>query len=298
MPKLSLNELEAFATLARHLSFQKAANTLGVSRSAVSHTISGLETNLGIRLFNRTTRSVSLTDAGSKLQERLAPLLRGLTAALDGVAEERGEPGGTLRINASKGPATILLRRVVPQFLAQHPNVELDLVSEGRLVDIVAENFDAGVRLYESIPRDMVAVRFGGDVRFVAIASPDYLAIHALLETPDDLLRHRCIRQRLPSGKRYRWELNRRGEEMVIDPPGVLTLDDNDLMVQAAIDGLGVAFVPESFAQEGLSSGRLVRLLPEWCPPFPGLALYYPGNRYVPAALRAFIDVLKVGAKD
>jgi DNA-binding transcriptional LysR family regulator len=296
MPRPSLNELEAFTAVARHLSFQKAADALGISRSALSHMVIGLERSLGVRLLNRTTRSVSPTNAGSRLLQRLTPVLHGLDAAIDGVAEERGDPSGPLRINASKGPARLLLRRVVPRFLARHPNVELDLVSEGRLVDIVAENFDAGVRLYESIPQDMIAVRFGGDVRFVAVASPDYLKNHTAPETPDDLLRHSCIRQRLPSGKRYRWEFNRRGEEFVVDPPGALTLDDNDLMVEAAMDGLGIAYVPESFARAALESRRLVQILGDWCPPFPGLALYYPGNRYVPTALRAFIAIMKAEA--
>ena len=294
MARPTLGELEAFAAVAWHLSFQKAADALGISRSALSHTVIGLEKALGIRLFNRTTRSVSPTDAGLRLIERLAPILRDLNAALDGVAEERGDPSGTLRINASKGPAQLLLRRVVPEFLARYPKVELDLVSEGRLVDIVKQNFDAGVRLYESVPQDMIAIRFGGDARFVAIASPAYLADRPPLETPDDLLRQSCIRQRLPGGRRYRWEFNRRGEAFVIDPPGALTLDDNDLMVQAAMGGLGIAYVPETFAEAGLQSRRLVHVLEDWCPPFPGLALYYPGTRYVPAALRAFIDVLKL----
>jgi DNA-binding transcriptional LysR family regulator len=298
MARPSLNELEALVTLARHLSFQNAAGALGISRSALSHTIIGLERTLGVRLFNRTTRSVSLTDAGLRLLERLSPALRSLDAALDGVADERGDPSGRLRINASKGPARFLLRHVVPQFLARYPLVELDLVSDGRLVDIVAENFDAGVRLYEAVPHDMIAVRFGGPARFIAIAAPGYLTGCRALETPDDLRGHRCIRQRLPSGKRYRWEFNRRGEEIVIDPPGLLTLDDNDLMVQAAMDGLGIAFVPESFAEEALRSHRLVEVLPDWCPRFPGLALYHPANRYVPAALRAFIDILKAAGQD
>ncbi|MBW4023380.1 MAG: LysR family transcriptional regulator [Proteobacteria bacterium] len=297
MGHATLSELEAFAAVARALSFQKAADALGVSRSALSHTIIGLEKSLGVRLFNRTTRSVSPTDAGARLLERLTPVLRELSTALDETAEARGEPGGTLRINASKGPARLLLQRVVPRFLANCPNVELDLVSEGRLVDIVAEHFDAGVRLYDSIPQDMVAVRFGGEARFIAVVSPDYLAGAAPLETPDDLRHHRCIRQRLPSGKRYRWEFSRRGEELVIDPPGALTLDDNDLMVEAARSGLGVAYVPESFAETGLRTGGLVQVLSDWCPPFAGLALYYPRNRYVPAALRAFIDTLKAEAR-
>lgn len=293
MTRPTLNELEAFAAVARHLSFQKAADALGISRSALSHTLIGLERRLGVRLLNRTTRSVAPTNAGLRLLERLTPILKGLDAAIDGLAEARGEPSGLLRINANKRAAHFLLGAVVPRFLARHSQVELDLVSEGRLVDIVAENFDAGVRLYEAVPQDMIAVRFGGDVRFIATASTDYLEGRPPLKTPDDLTNHTCIRQRLPSGKRYRWEFNRRGEEFVVDPSGTLTLDDNDLLVQAAMAGLGIAYVPESFAQAGLSSGRLVRLLSDWCPPSPGLALYYPGNRYIPATLRAFIDILK-----
>ena len=293
MVKPTLGELEAFAALARHLGFGKAAGALGVSRSALSHTVIGLERRLGVRLFNRTTRSVALTEAGAGLLERLTPVLRELDAALDGVAAARGEPGGTLRISAGRGPARLLLARAVPAFLRRYPRVEVDLVSDGRLVDIVAEGFDAGVRLYEAIPQDMVAVRFGGDVRFVAVASARYLEGRAGLETPDDLMGHRCIRQRLPSGRRYRWEFSRHGEEIVVDPPGMLTLDDNELMVEAAADGLGIAYVPESFARTALASGRLVAVLADWCPPFAGLALYYPANRYVPAALRAFIEVVR-----
>lgn len=293
MTRPTLNELEAFAAVARHLSFQRAADALGLSRSALSHTLIGLERRLGVRLLNRTTRSVAPTNAGLRLLERLTPILKGLDAALDGLAEARGEPSGLLRINANKRAAQLLLGAVVPRFLARHPQVELDLVSEGRLVDIVAEDFDAGVRLYDAVPADMIAVRFGGDVRFIAIASTDYLKGRVPVTTPDDLTHHTCIRQRLPSGKRYRWEFSRLGEEFVVDPPGALTLDDNDLLVQAAMAGLGIAYVPESFAQAGLSSGRLVRILPDWCPPSPGLALYYPENRYIPAALRAFIDLLK-----
>jgi DNA-binding transcriptional LysR family regulator len=293
MARPTLNELAAFAAVAEHRSFRKAADTIGVSRSALSHALLGLEQNLGIRLLNRTTRSVALTEAGAHLLASIRPVLQDLDTALDMLAEARGAPAGTLRINANKRAARLLLRDVVPPFLAKFPNVELDLVSDGRLVDIVDAGFDAGVRLAEDVPQDMIAVRFGGDVRFVTIASKSYLAGRTIPTTPDDLRRHQCIRHRLPSGKRYRWEFSKRGEEMIVDVPGVLTLDDNDLMVHAAADGLGIAFVPEAFAQSGLASGELVVVLGDWCPPIPGLALYYPGNRHVPSALRAFIDVLK-----
>jgi DNA-binding transcriptional LysR family regulator len=289
----TFNELAAFAAVAEHRSFRKAADAIGVSRSALSHALLGLEQNLGVRLLNRTTRSVSLTAAGAHLLAGIGPVLQDLDTALDALAEARGAPAGTLRINANKSAARRLLREVVPQFLSRYPNVELDLVSDGRLVDIVATGFDAGIRLAEDVPQDMIAVKFGGDVRFITVASPAYLARRTAPTTPDDLRLHHCIRHRLPSGKRYRWEFSKHGEEMIIDVPGPLTLDDNDLMVQVATDGLGIAYVPEGFAQKNLGSGRLVSVLADWCPPIRGLTLYYPGNRHVPSALRAFIDVLK-----
>ncbi|MEO9337137.1 LysR family transcriptional regulator [Mesorhizobium sp. SB112] len=297
MTRPSLNDLASFAAIANHRSFRKAAEIMGVSRSALSHAMIGLEKNLGIRLLNRTTRSVSLTEAGARLLAHLGPVLQDLDTALDSLADVRGTPSGTLRINANKSGAAILLREVVPPFLAHHPEVEIDLVSEGRLVDIVEQGFDAGVRLTEAVPRDMVAVKFGGDVRFIAVASPDYLERRDPPTAPDDLHAHRCIRQRLPSGKRYRWEFSKHGAEVIVDVPGTLTLDDNDLLVAAAARGLGIAYLPESFARTLLDSGRLVTVLEDWCPPSPGLALYYPRNRHVPSTLRAFIDTLKATSR-
>lgn len=205
----------------------------------------------------------------------------------------RGAPAGTLRLNANKRAARLLLRDVVPRFLLSYPNVDLDLVSDGRLVDIVETGFDAGVRLAEDVPQDMIAVRFGGDVRFVAVASPTYLAKQTAPTTPDDLHLHSCIRHRLPSGKRYRWEFSKGDQEIAVDVPGVLTLDDSELMVEAAASGLGIAYVPEGVARRSIERGQLEVTLAEWCPDIPGLALYYPGRRHVPSALRAFITVLK-----
>ena len=293
MARPSLNDLAAFAAVANHGSFRKAADSMGVSRSALSHAIIGTEGKLGIRLLNRTTRSVSLTQAGAQLLERLDPVLADLDRALDTLSEARGSPSGELRINANKGGARVLLQEIVPRFLEVHPNVEVDLVSEGRLVDIVKQGFDAGVRLLEAVPQDMVAVSFGGDVRFVAIAAPSYLQDRGVPDTPGDLQAHVCIRQRLPSGKRYRWEFTRRDEEFSIDVPGSLSLDDNDLLVEAALAGQGIAYVPEHFAGLYLRTGQLLTVLADWCPPTPGLALYYPRNRHMPSPLRAFIDVLK-----
>ncbi|TBY73974.1 LysR family transcriptional regulator [Rhizobium leguminosarum bv. viciae] len=293
MVRPSLNDLAAFAAVASHQSFRRAADIMGVSRSALSHAIIGLEAKLDVRLLNRTTRSVSLTQAGARLLARLDPVLQELDQALDTLSEERGTPSGTLRINANKSGSRILLAEVVPRFLDLYLDVELDLVSEGRLVDIVEQGFDAGIRLLETVPKDMVAVKFGGDVRFIAVAAPSYLDGKARPHTPDDLYAHCCVRQRLPSGKRYRWEFSKRGAEVAIDVPGNLTLDDNDLLVQAAADGRGIAYVPEYFAQPFLGSSQLVTVLDDWCPPTPGLALYYPRSRHVPSPLRAFIDLLR-----
>ena len=293
MNKPTLADLTAFSTVATHRSFRRAADALGVSRSALSHAVLALERELGVRLLNSTTRSVSPTEAGEALLVRLSPVLRELDEALDAVAEARGNPSGTLRISANESAARLLLKTVVPRFLARFPDMSVDLVADGRLVDIVEQGFDAGVRLGESIPGDMVAVRLGDNLRFVAVAAPSYLVGRTPPITPDDLRDHRCIRQRLPSGKRYRWEFCKHGQEVAVDVLGVLTLDHNGLMVEAAADGLGIAYVPESVARDWLDDGRLVTVLYDWCPLIPGLCLYYPGHRHVPAGLRAFIDVLK-----
>ena len=289
----TLNDLKAFAAVAGHRSFRKAADELGLSPSSLSHVMRTLESSLGVRLLNRTTRSVAPTEAGEHLLARLAPTLRDLATALDEVALFRGLPSGTLRVNANETAARLLLKTVVPTFLGRYPDMALDLVAEGRFVDIVAEGFDAGVRLGEALPQDMVAVRFGGDARFFAVASPAYLTRHPAPETPEDLKNHRCIRNRLPSGKLYRWEFEKHGQEVTVDAPGALTLDHIELMTEAAAAGLGIAYVPERAARPYLQDARLVTVLSDWCPQIPGLFLYYPGHRHVPAGLRAFIDVLK-----
>lgn len=201
----SLGDLTAFAAIAAHRSFRKAADELGLSPSTLSHMMRGLEATLGVRLLHRTTRSVAPTEAGAQLVVRLGPVLRDLDGALTELAASAGRPGGTLRINTTDTAARLLLQTVVPAFLRRHPGITLDLVTEGRLIDIVAEGFDAGIRLGEAVPQDMIAVRFGGDIRFLAVAARAYLAGHGTPGIPDDLRRHACIRIRLPSGKPYRW---------------------------------------------------------------------------------------------
>ncbi len=293
MNKPTLAELRAFMAIAEHGSFRRAADLLGITRSSLSHVMRGLEDRLGARLLHRTTRSVSLTETGERLLKRIDPLMSGLDAALEDVAGEQGRLTGELRINGSEGAIRLLLRNIVPEFMTRYPGVTLDLVAEGKLVDIVGQGFDAGIRLGEAVPRDMIAVRLSPDLRFLAVASPDYLAMYPAPETPDDLARHQCLRQRLPSGKRYRWEFQKRAEEVAIDVPGNLTLDNTQLMVEAAEDGLGIAYVPEDYARIALKEGRLIAVLEDWCPPVPGLFLYFSGNRHVPAALRALIEMVR-----
>lgn len=293
MMDVSLPELRAFVLVAQQRSFRRAADLAGVSRSSLSHALRGLERSLGTRLLHRTTRSVALTEAGDRLLARLAPMLRDMDDMLGAVSGEGSAVGGVLRINANEGGARWLLHNAVPGFLQQYPRVSLELLTDGKLIDIIAEGFDAGVRLRETVPQDMVAVPFGGDARFIAVAAPAYITERGSPETPHDLQGHRCIRQRLPSGKAYRWEFARDGQELAIDVPGDVTLDNNTLMVEAAIGGLGVAFVPEAYARPALDEDRLMTVLDDWSPPGPGLCLYYSRNRHLPATLRAFIEVVR-----
>ncbi|NEJ19588.1 LysR family transcriptional regulator [Rhizobium leguminosarum] len=287
-----LADLRALSAIVTHRSFRKAADELGLSPSTLSHTMRSLEANMGVRLLNRTTRSVAATEAGERLVTRLTPLFRDFDLALEEVNEFRGHPSGTLKINTSEIAARVLLDAAVPTFLTRYPDMSLDLVTDNRLIDVVADGFDAGIRLREAVPLDMIAVEFGGDTRFVAVASPAYLAAHPAPQTPDALKTHACIRFRLPSGKLFRWEFEKHGHELVVDVPGVLTLDHVELMAQAAAKGLGIAYVSDRSARPFLESGALVTVLDDWCPAIPGLCLYYPGHRHVPQGLRAFITVL------
>jgi len=288
-----LNELSAFIAIATQRSFRKAADALGLSASTLSHMMRTLEHRMGARLLNRTTRSVSPTAAGEMLLARLQPILRDLDIALAEVDEFSGQPSGILRINASEIAALLLLRSVIPTFLNRYPKMHLDLAAEGKFVDIVSQGFDAGIRLGESVPQDMIAIRFGGPARLIPVASPSYLAMHGTPQTPDDLAGHNCVRFRLPSGKLFHWEFEKNGQEISVDVNGHLTLDRVDLMAEAALLGLVIAFVPERTALPFIETGRLTGLLDSWCPKFPGLVLYYPGHRLVPPGLRAFVDVLR-----
>lgn len=293
MLRAGLSELTAFVAIADARSFRAAARTLGVSPSALSHSTRGLEERLGVRLFNRTTRSVALTEAGEQLLQRVGPAMAELADAVNEVVSTRDRPSGSIRINASENGAKYIVRHVLPDFLAAYPGIHVEFVVDTRLVDIVADGFDAGIRVLQDVPRDMVAIRFSPDMRFAAVASPDYLSRHEPPKAPDDLAQHRCIRFRFESGALYRWDLEHRGKTASIDVDGPMTLGNINVMVEAALAGIGIAWVPDYQVADHLASGRLVQLLPEWSPAFPGLCLYYPANRHPPTALRLFAQAVR-----
>ncbi|MGH7785760.1 MAG: LysR family transcriptional regulator [Candidatus Binatia bacterium] len=293
MARTGIPELTAFIAIAEQRSFRGAARVLEVTPSALSHAMRGLEARIGVRLFNRTTRSVALTGQGEQLLRRVRPAMADLDDAIKEVASARDRPSGAIRISTPHTGAAPLVRHVLPGFLAAYPDIKVEFVVDGRFVDIVADGFDAGIRLLEAVPRDMVAIRFGEDMRMIPTASPAYLARHGTPKTPNDLLRHRCIRHRFDSGAIYRWELERRGKNLKLDVPGQLTLGDIKLMIEAAVAGVAISLLPVNLVAEELADGRLVNVLSEWCPPFPGFCLYYPANRHPPAALRLFAQAVR-----
>ena len=293
MTQPSLASLEAFLAVARHGSFRRAAAERGVVPSAVSHVIRGLEEALGVRLFNRTSRSIHLTEAGQHLLERIGPALGELEAALGGVDVFRGQPAGVLRVNLPRIANELVVQPMVGRFLAAHPAVRLEVVSHDGLVDIVAGGFDAGIRRDRRLAPGMIAVPVGRAQRFAVVGAPSYLAGRDLPRTPQDLHAHACIGRHFPDGTRYAWEFARDGEALEVEVSGPLVVDDTALMVRAALDGVGLAFVFESLVADHLAAGCLVRVLEAWCPAGPRFFLYYPGRRQVPAALRAFIDMVR-----
>jgi DNA-binding transcriptional LysR family regulator len=297
MSRPSTNDLSAFVAVATHRSFRRAADELGTAPSTLSHAMRALEERIGVRLLNRTTRSVWPTEAGFQLLGQLQPALASLDDALDSVAAFRGNVAGTVRINAPRLGAVLLVRDVLPLMSERFPDVTVDIVVEGRLIDIVSAGFDAGVRLVGSIPRDMIAVPLAGSMRFLCVASPAYLKRAGVPKTPEDLKRHRCIGHRLPGGKLYRWEFERAGQALTIDSAGSVILDEEDLMAQAAIEGLGIAYVAGPAAAPALKAGKLREVLSDWTQAAEGVAIYYPGHRAVPRALRAFLDVVREVAK-
>ena len=293
MYKSRLVELEAVLAVARRQGFRSAAAELGMSTSALSNAVAGLEASLGVRLFHRTTRSVSLTEAGEQFVARVAPAFADIRGAMEAASSQRQTPAGTLRINTALGAARMIFAPLVVEYLQRYPDMTVDIITEGRTIDIVAEGCDAGIRPRELVPRDMVRVPIGRDMRMAVVATPEYLAEHPKPMSPADLGAHHCIRARMPSGAPYRWEFAQHGETLHVDVPGTLILDAPVLMLDATRASMGLAYLAEWYVVDDIAAGRLVRVLQEWTPPFAGLALYYPAGRHVPPGLRAFIDLIR-----
>jgi DNA-binding transcriptional LysR family regulator len=293
MREIGFAEMSAFAEVAAQKSFAKAAAQLGVSRSSLSETIRGIEDRLGVRLLNRTTRSVAPTEAGERLLARLAPLLGDFKDALDSVNEFRSSPTGLLRLTVPPPAAKLLMEPLLARFLAAHPKITLEVSADGTLRDIVRERFDAGIRIGARIDRDMIAMAVGGDLPSVVVASPGYLKTRPKPAKPPDLQAHNCIRIRFPSGAFKAWTFEKAGRKVEVDVDGTLIVNEEPLQRRAAVDGIGIAYTLAEFVEPDLREGRLVRLLEDWTPRLPGFYLYYPSRRQIPAPLQAFIDFLK-----
>ncbi|MEW5424214.1 LysR family transcriptional regulator [Amorphus sp. 3PC139-8] len=294
---IDLGDLNAFMAVARANGFREGARTSGTSASRLSDAVRRLEADLGVRLLNRTTRSVVPTEAGQRLLERLEPALNEVEAALDVVNRFRDRPAGTLRLNVPVSAARLVLPTIVPPFLAAYPDIRLEVIADESFVDVLAAGCDAGIRYDERLEQDMIAVPIGpATQRYATAASPAYLDRHGRPEHPRDLLRHACLQGRFASGAMLTWEFERDGEEIEIEPKGPLLVrigGATDLLVDAAVAGTGIVALFEDWLQPYFNDGRLEPVLECWWPRFTGPFLYYPGRRLVPAPLRAFIDFVK-----
>ncbi|MCJ8139163.1 LysR family transcriptional regulator [Falsirhodobacter halotolerans] len=281
MLRENITDLIAFATVARESSFTRAAGQLGVSQSALSHSITGLEKRLGLRLLTRTTRSVAPTDAGERLLQTLAPRLQEIELTLKDIADMREVPAGTIRLTVPDFAVEKLLwPRLMPVVMA-YPDVNLEIVVDYSLTDIAADRFDGGVRYGDSVSQGMIAMPIGPDVRQLCVATPDYLDRRGRPGVPNDLLHHNCINVRLPShGGIYSWEFSQGGRDLRIRAPGQLTFNSAAPMLAATLDGAGICMLPDFYVAEHLASGHLQTVLEDWCPPFPGLHLFYPSRRH------------------
>ena len=287
--------MSAFLTVAQERSFTRAAKRLGVSPSALSHAIKGLEEQIGVRLLARTTRSVAATDAGEQLIARLAPALTDIRDALGRVAGLRDTPAGRVRLVVSPLAATMVVAPKIGPFAAAYPDVILDVTTTSEMrLDLVAGHFDAGIHLGEFIERDMIAVRVSPDQRAAIVGSPGYFALHAKPKSPRDLTRHPCLNFRHGAGEIYRWEFDKGKQSLAVAVDGPLIVDDVQLLIRAAVDGAGLAFLMEEHAAPFLASGALTRVLEDWCQPFAGYFLYHPSRRHQPAALAALIETLRL----
>jgi len=294
MPRENISDILAFLAVAREQSFTRAAAKLGVSQSALSHTVRQLEERLGLRLLTRTTRSVSPTEAGARLLRTGGPRLDAIEAEIEALSELREKPAGTIRITTEDTALELILWPMLERFLPKYPDIKVELSIDYGLTDIAAQGFDAGVRLGESVDRDMIAVRIGPDIRFATVASKSYFAKHPRPQVPQDLVSHTCINLRLPtSGGLYAWEFEKDGRELKVRVDGQLVFNNILRVLSAAVAGFGIAYVPEDLARPYLAKGRLERVLEDWCPPWPGYHLYYPSRRQSSPAFALLVEGLR-----
>jgi DNA-binding transcriptional LysR family regulator len=298
MPRHDLNDLLAFAAVARERSFTKAAAQLGVSQSALSHTIRGLEERLGLRLLTRTTRSVAPTQAGDRLYQTVGPRFAEIEAEVAALSELRDKPAGTVRITAGEHAANATLWPALEKILPSYPDIKVEITVDYGLTDIVAERFDAGVRLGEQVAKDMIAVRIGADLRMAVVGSRSYFERRKRPQTPRDLTAHECINLRLPTyGGLYTWEFEKNKREFKVHVEGQLVFNNIALRLNAARAGLGLAYLPEDQVEADIAAGRLVRVLGDWCPPFSGYHLYYPSRRQSSPAFARVVESLRYRRK-
>ncbi|MBT9371413.1 LysR family transcriptional regulator [Rhizobium sp. CSW-27] len=293
MNRTQLSQLAVLAAVAEHKSFRKAAIELSIAPSAVSHAVSALEESLGIRLLQRTTRSVAPTEEGRQLIATLGPALAEIATAIETLSDKRERPAGPLRLTMPQLAADELILPRLGAFLQLYPEIELDLRTDDRFEDIVERGYDAGLRLGEHLEADMIAVRASGPWRSAITGSPAYFRTMPLPQHPRDLMQHRCIRRRFSSGSIYRWELEKDGKPLVVDVSGPLILSDQGMIRRAALDGIGLAFLFDRRVEEDIAAGRLIRVLEDWCPPFEGFYIYYPSRRQMRPPLRAFVDFFR-----
>ena len=294
MPRTDLSDLQAFLLVARARSFTREAARLGVSQSALSQTVRGLEQRLGLRLLTRTTRSLAPTEAGERLLHTLGPALDDIDATLAGLSALREKPSGTIRITATENAARAALWPALVKLLADHPDIHVEIAIGYGLTDIVAERFDAGVRPGEIVAKDMISVRIGPDMRMAVVGAPSYFAARPPPKTPQDLTGHNGINLRLPThGGLYAWEFEKNRHELNVRVEGQLVFNTAAMLLDAAVAGFGLAYLPEQEVQAHLEDGRLVRVLADWCPPFPGYHLYYPSRRQPTPAFVLLVDALR-----
>jgi DNA-binding transcriptional LysR family regulator len=294
MSRQPISDLAAFLTVARERSFTRAAVKMGLSQSALSHTITGLEKRLGVRLLTRNTRSVSPTQAGERLLQTVGPRMDEIESELAALSEFRDKPTGTIRINASEHAAETVLSPALAKFLPAYPDIRVEVTVDNGLTDIVAERYDAGVRLGEHLAKDMIAMPIGPEMRMAVVGSPDYFSSRGRPAVPQELTNHSCINMRLrTNGNIYAWEFEKDGRELKVRVDGQLVFNNIALRVNAALQGLGLAYLPEDVVLPYLDDGRLIRVLQDWCPPFAGYHLYYPSRRQASAAFTLLVNALR-----